>query len=155
MRVLRFVLIPLLTLPLLAVTGTPASAGICTLDADTSVYDPPPVDYPCPDGDDQPAPAPVWISTDSGPGFDGIVHAYRISRGARVFFANVNSVADENHGPERLWGSGFDSGVVPVGQYREVIGTATLPLGRYNIYSITGSLEAFLYVDPPLFEVGG
>ncbi len=143
---------------LASVAGVPASqADTCTVQvyAGTSeaqqpfVHLPPtevetpPVTVPCPGPHDQPAPAPVWVTTESGPGYYNVFcYWIRIRRGGRIFFANTH---DQPHGYR---GTGFNSGPVDQFEAREVIGVSSLAVGYYKVYDVDGSWVADLYVDP-------
>lgn len=144
-----------LALPPLLLAATPASATICYIDAsgEFGLPDPPPVYYPCPGPGDQPAPAPVWVTTDAGPGYDSPEWSFiRVQRGGRIFFANVSPTEQPDGflGTERFWYPGlFDSGLVPYGSYAEVQGISQLPIGAYAILDANDGKRGTLYVDPP------
>jgi hypothetical protein len=136
----RLVTVALASAACLALTAAPASATYdCWMEVDGHR-----LDYPCPSPGDQPVGAPVWVATDYGPGYGQPEWSFiKVTKGARVFIANVTSL----HGDYiRFHGAGFDSGLVPVGQAREVIGVPQLPVGGYAIYSAYGEYAGDLWI---------
>lgn len=143
--VARVLSVAVLLVPVLCWTAAPASA-VCT----THVPPAPPVSYPCPgtDADWQPVPAPVWVTTTTGPGWERMEYAFiKIEQGSRLFLVNEGGGSGPDFS-ERMWGDGFDSGVVPEFSYAEVMGVSELPVGGYVMHNSLGERRGDLHIVP-------
>ena len=137
---------------LVALAAMPAEARTCSGTFGSGTPFERTITYPCPGPQDQPVPAPVWIATDYGPGHTMPEWNWmEVSQGARVFLCACGmwSLA-----PVRLYGQGFDSGFVPLGTAREVMGVPDLPVGSYRMFNADDNYIGTLYVEPPAVHVG-
>jgi hypothetical protein len=135
-----------LTLPLLSLGPAPAAhADQCSEDVSPiGPVDPPPVYFPCPSENDQPVGAPLWITTEYGPGWESPEWDFvEVYEGSHVFVTNVQYRTDI-----RFYGTGFDSGLIPKGSAREVLGVPSLAPGTYIIHNETGFVSGRLVIDP-------
>ena len=126
-----------------------ASATSCTFDVDTYPVDVPPVTHPCPGPDDQPLPAPIWVTTNRGPGYNGGGWWFiKVARGSQIIFANVVPLTDGTpYRNDRFHGSGFDSGIVAGGEAQSVAGVNNLSPGVYPVYNIDNAYVADLHIE--------
>ena len=143
MRALRRVAVALvLTAPLLIVAPSPAEATQCGYEQPPL----PPAYYPCFGPDDQPVGAPVWATTEFGPGWE-YMHEWRfikILQGGHIILANAAYPT-----AIRFHGNGFDSGYLTMGQAADVAGVPSLAPGHYAIYNEIGSWTGDLFVEAP------
>jgi plastocyanin len=85
---------------------------------------------------------------------DYVPHAVSINQGDTLTFVNTDPFSGEGHSFTQGTYGGvaprFDSGVVPLGQDREVAGVSSLPQGEYIIQCrVHPPMKGSLFVDPP------
>jgi hypothetical protein len=135
----RLLAVTAVSLPLLATT-LPAQARTCAINPDVNDTW---ITYPCPGPQDDPVAAPVWVTTEEGPGYHMTEWSFiKVTKGSHVYL--VNTSTDR----ARIHGIGFDSGMVPAPNYAEVLGVPALAVGSYAIYDEDDKYAGSLEIEP-------